>query len=289
MSAMADTTPVIATVKNTGAKEKAPNETDAMPRANILNFCEEHYDDILPIIMDRIRRDKRKEVQTRLDFDGSSKKTRKARDYSLSSSDGSPPARHRHTLEKSKTYGWRRNDDKSVFNRLSHRKKSAFERLSDTYSPSTTKSRPSRASSRDHSQGRNRPRVKDLLRGVEESYGDTQSSRGTKTKYRDRSYDEDHSRRTKKRRSSESPSSRISASSTSNGGRWKSKGKRHGTTDEDLAVPWTCEDVDPFTPRIRNFQSSRKTRMPNNVKTYDGTGDPEDHLKIFQAAAQVER
>ncbi|GJY29938.1 hypothetical protein Tco_0405705 [Tanacetum coccineum] len=189
MSAMADTTPVIAIIKNISAKEKAPNETDAMPRANILNFYEEHYDDILPIIMDRIRRDKRKEVHTILDFGGSSKKTRKARDYSLSSSDGSPPARHRHTLEN------------------------------DTYSPSTTKSGPSKASSRDHSQGRNRPRVKDLLRGVEESYGDTQSSRETKTKYRDRSYDEDHSRRTKKRRSSESPSSRISASSTSNGGR----------------------------------------------------------------------
>ncbi|GJU82869.1 reverse transcriptase domain-containing protein [Tanacetum coccineum] len=29
--------------------------------------------------------------------------------------------------------------------------------------------------------------------------------------------------------------------------------------------------------------------MPTNVKTYDGTEDPEDHLKIFQAAAQVER
>ncbi|GKE45278.1 reverse transcriptase domain-containing protein [Tanacetum coccineum] len=28
--------------------------------------------------------------------------------------------------------------------------------------------------------------------------------------------------------------------------------------------------------------------MPNNVKTYDGTGDPEDHLKIFQAEAHVE-
>ncbi|GJR03238.1 reverse transcriptase domain-containing protein [Tanacetum coccineum] len=47
--------------------------------------------------------------------------------------------------------------------------------------------------------------------------------------------------------------------------------------------------MDPFTSRIRNFKSSRKTRMPNTVKTYDGTGDPEDHLKIFQAAAQVER
>nr|GEY01799.1 reverse transcriptase domain-containing protein [Tanacetum cinerariifolium] len=35
--------------------------------------------------------------------------------------------------------------------------------------------------------------------------------------------------------------------------------------------------------------SSRKTRMPNNIKTYDGTRDPEDHVKVFQAAAQVER
>ncbi|GKB19869.1 hypothetical protein Tco_0853792 [Tanacetum coccineum] len=64
--------------------------------------------------------------------------------------------------------------------------------------------------------------------------------------------------------------------------------RRESTDEEDLAEPWTCEDMDPFTPRIRNFRSSRKTRMPNNVKTYYGTGDPEDHLKVFQAATQVE-
>ncbi|GJV34947.1 reverse transcriptase domain-containing protein [Tanacetum coccineum] len=29
--------------------------------------------------------------------------------------------------------------------------------------------------------------------------------------------------------------------------------------------------------------------MPTNVKTYDGTWDPEDHLKIFQMAAKIER
>nr|GEW64035.1 reverse transcriptase domain-containing protein [Tanacetum cinerariifolium] len=29
--------------------------------------------------------------------------------------------------------------------------------------------------------------------------------------------------------------------------------------------------------------------MPNNVKMYNGTGDPEDHVKVFQVAAQVER
>ncbi|GJR26338.1 hypothetical protein Tco_1102570 [Tanacetum coccineum] len=28
--------------------------------------------------------------------------------------------------------------------------------------------------------------------------------------------------------------------------------------------------------------------MPNNMKNYDGTGNPEDHVKVFQAAALVE-
>ncbi|GKC29622.1 hypothetical protein Tco_1036916 [Tanacetum coccineum] len=147
-----------------------------------------------------------------------------------------------------------------------------------------------RPHSRDRPSSRNRPRVRDHLWGAKESYGDTHSSHGTITKYRDRSYNEDRSRSMKKRRVSESPSSRVSVSSTSNGTHQKSRARRHGSMDEeDLSVPWTCEDVDPFTPRIRNFKSSRKTRMPNNVKTYDGTKDPEDHLKIFQAAAQVER
>ncbi|GJY17270.1 reverse transcriptase domain-containing protein [Tanacetum coccineum] len=45
---------------------------------------------------------------------------------------------------------------------------------------------------------------------------------------------------------------------------------------------------DPFTPRIRYFNFPKKTRMPSNVKTYDESDDPEDHLKFFQAAAKVE-
>nr|GEW00348.1 reverse transcriptase domain-containing protein [Tanacetum cinerariifolium] len=91
-----------------------------------------------------------------------------------------------------------------------------------------------------------------------------------------------------KGKENESPLSRVSKGGTSDsmdGGHWKTRVKRLKPADEeDLSVPWTCEDVDPFTPRIRNFKSSRKTRMPNNVKTFDGTGDPKD-----QAAAQVER
>ncbi|GJT40780.1 hypothetical protein Tco_0940645 [Tanacetum coccineum] len=59
--------------------------------------------------------------------------------------------------------------------------------------------------------------------------------------------------------------------------------------EEDLSQPWTCEETNPFTPRIRYFELPKKSRMPSNVKTYDRSGDPEDHLKIFQEATKVER
>ncbi|GKA80633.1 hypothetical protein Tco_0787325 [Tanacetum coccineum] len=65
MSAAANTTPIVTTVTKTANKEKTQKERD---KVNIQNFCEEHYEDILPIIMDKVRRDKRKEVYTRLDF-----------------------------------------------------------------------------------------------------------------------------------------------------------------------------------------------------------------------------
>ncbi|GJW93361.1 hypothetical protein Tco_0173033 [Tanacetum coccineum] len=69
MSAMANTTPIVTTVMKPTTKEKTPKEADATPRVNIQDFCEEHYEDILPVIMDKIRRDKQKEVHARLDFE----------------------------------------------------------------------------------------------------------------------------------------------------------------------------------------------------------------------------
>ncbi|GJU25798.1 reverse transcriptase domain-containing protein [Tanacetum coccineum] len=200
--------------------------------------------------------------------------------------------------EKSKTDARRKDEDSSVFNRLSHRKRSTFERLSNTYSPSTTKSGPNNTTPRDRSRGKNpldsrdcssdksHSRIRSHLRGVEESYSETYSSQ--RTRHRDRSRNVGHHGGMKKKRVNESPSSRASVSSSSHGTHQRPRRSRESMDEEDLAVPWTCEDVDPFTPRIRNFRSSRKTRMPNNVKTYDGTGDPEDHLKVFQAAVLVE-
>nr|GEV49631.1 hypothetical protein [Tanacetum cinerariifolium] len=99
-------------------------------------------------------------------------------------------------------------------------------------------------------------------------------SRGKSVSARSDSYhQQSHSRYTKA----------LSESEDSGGGHQKSSGE-----EDDLSQPWVCEETNPFTPRIRYFDFP-KTRMPSHIKTYDGSEDPQDHLKIFQAAAKTER
>ncbi|GJU93200.1 hypothetical protein Tco_1317956 [Tanacetum coccineum] len=196
---MASTTPIVTTVTKAANKEKTPKEADAALKVNILDFCEEHYEDILSVIMDKIRHDKRKEVHARLDFGESSKKSQSERGFS-----------------KLKCWDLAR--------------KSAFDRLSDTYSPSTTKSGSDRANSRDRSHSRGRPsrrdssssrdcrRSRDHIRGIKESYGNTCPFYKTWARHRYHSRDMDHSRSMKRGRESESPLSRVSESGTSDRG-----------------------------------------------------------------------
>nr|GEV57801.1 reverse transcriptase domain-containing protein [Tanacetum cinerariifolium] len=259
-----------------------PRDADATPKVNIQEFCEEYYEDILPIIMDKVRRNRRKDVHTRLDFgEGPRERTREDSHHSSARARTTKPERLK--VQDRLRYG-----DRHALDRLDHRRQSAFDRLSETYSPSTTKSRPRGTDSRDHPRGRSRPhrlntskedRPKDRerFRSVGESYDDSFSH----------SYhDGNRSRHMKRRRDNESPLSSLSRSNSSDG-RGEGITNPHYPACQEV-TPVTGEE-DPFTPRIRNFESSRRTRMPNNVKTYDGMGDPEDHVKIFQTAAQVER
>nr|GEY90118.1 reverse transcriptase domain-containing protein [Tanacetum cinerariifolium] len=80
----------------------------------------------------------------------------------------------------------------------------------------------------------------------------------------------------------------LSESEDSESGHWKSRSKKKKSRKEedDLSQPWVCEETGPFTPRIRYFDFP-KTRMPSHIKTYDGSEDPEDHLKIFQTASKT--
>ncbi|GJV11187.1 hypothetical protein Tco_1352728 [Tanacetum coccineum] len=60
------------------------------------------------------------------------------------------------------------------------------------------------------------------------------------------------------------------------------KGKE--VTDEDLRKPFKEAGRTPFTRRIIEF-AGPEYKMPNNIKLYDGTTDPEDHLSRFVGAA----
>nr|GFA23411.1 reverse transcriptase domain-containing protein [Tanacetum cinerariifolium] len=179
-------------------------------------------------------------------------------------------------------------DDRPVFDRLGNRRQSVFDWFSEASSPNTIRSRPQKMNPKDPLRGRSHARTLGSSRGDHNRCG--KGFRSTKESYSD-SFSHSHrdEGRNNTKRRDRSPSSSVSRSNPSEEKHRKLKSKRHKPTEDDLTKPWTCEEVNPFTPRIRNFESSRKTRMPNNIKTYDGTGDPEDHVKVFQAATQVER
>nr|GFA15182.1 reverse transcriptase domain-containing protein [Tanacetum cinerariifolium] len=209
---------------------------------------EEYYEDILPIIMKKVRHDRRKDVHTRLDFgEGHRERIREDSHYSNARARATKPKRVK--VQDRFRYG--------------HQRQSAFDRLSETYSPSRTKSRPQETDSRDPPRGRSRARALNASRddrpknrerfcSTRESYGDSFSY-----SYRD----EGHSHHMKRRRDK--------------------RGRLNKTVD--------VRGRKSVHASNHNFESSRRTRMPNNVKTYDGTGDLKDYVKVFQAAAQVER
>ncbi|GKE00341.1 hypothetical protein Tco_1388324, partial [Tanacetum coccineum] len=59
--------------------------------------------------------------------------------------------------------------------------------------------------------------------------------------------------------------------------------------EDELSQPWLCEETGLFSHRICNFVLPKRIRMPRNVKTYDETRDPKDHLKNFKTGAKLER
>nr|GFA48295.1 hypothetical protein [Tanacetum cinerariifolium] len=248
---------------------------NSAPRVNIQEFCEEHYEDILPIIMEKVRHDRRNDVHTRLDFGEGPRERVREDSYSNARARASEPGRVK--VQDHLKYGSRH-----VLDRLGHQRQSAFDWLSYTYSPSTTKSRPQRTDSRD-SPGHTRT----LSVSRDDCHKDRECPRGTRESYGDsfsHSYHDGSHHRHMKRKRDKSPPSSVSRSDTSNGRHMKST--RHQPTDEDdLKKLWMCEEENPFTPQIRNFESSQKTRMPNNVKTYDGTGRSRRSRKSFPGSS----
>nr|GEW48465.1 reverse transcriptase domain-containing protein [Tanacetum cinerariifolium] len=122
MSVMTNITPIVTIVMKAAKKEKTSKEADATLKVNILDFCEEHYEDILSVIMDKIHREKRKEVHARLDFGESPKKIQRVREGSQTSSVRTLPARYRNPSERPKMRDRLRYNDENVFDRLGRKR-----------------------------------------------------------------------------------------------------------------------------------------------------------------------
>nr|GEU38297.1 reverse transcriptase domain-containing protein [Tanacetum cinerariifolium] len=163
--------------------------------------------------MEKVRHDRRKDVHTRLDFgEGPRERIREDSHYLNARARATEP-------EWVKVQDRLRYGDCHVLDRLGHRRQSAFDRLSETYSPSTTKSRPQEMDSRDLPRGRIRARVLNTSR--DDRPKDRECFRSTRESYGDSFYhpyrDGGHSHHMKRRRDNKSPSSSVSRSDLSNG------------------------------------------------------------------------
>ncbi|GJZ78691.1 reverse transcriptase domain-containing protein [Tanacetum coccineum] len=263
-------------VQNTLGKEQISQDLGrSASDAAMREYCDRNYHQLLPIIaekvhQEKVQQEKLKAVKARLNFEEASQHsesgTPSRRDLKkrfgsrrVRSMSGSPEPRR----DRSESPKKRDPERKTMFKRL---EKGVFHRLRDKGKSMSTYSNDSRRRSYHSSR-----------RDTESCY---QSSRSKETEFA-----------SEKHRNKRAPSRRMEALSESEGsvgGHWKSKQKRKkSSVEDDLSQPWVCEETDPFTPRIRYFDFL-KTRMPSHIKTYDGSEDPEDHLKIFQAAAKTE-
>ncbi|GJS92284.1 hypothetical protein Tco_0774920 [Tanacetum coccineum] len=79
----------------------------------------------------------------------------------------------------------------------------------------------------------------------------------------------------------------LESEDSSRGSHWKKQSRKIRKGEgEDLSKPYDKESTTSFTRRFNKFVFPKRIQMPSTIKTYDGTGDPEDHLKNFHNSRQ---
>ncbi|GJZ28494.1 reverse transcriptase domain-containing protein [Tanacetum coccineum] len=255
-------------VRNTGGRNGPQGLEEPMSDEILREMCDKNYHQLLPLIAEKMQKEKEQKdklnaVKARLIYGEESGIKIRSREESHYSESKTPTAR---------TEPRRRHGDR--YSRSPSPHASVFKRLKKNRSPSP-QPRPRKEGGVFNRLGRKEPATS------ARSDSRRRSPQAKRT--------EVETRRRQQKRTPSRTTSQYSESEDSEGGHWKSKSRRQrsNTYEDDLSQPWTCEERNPFTPRIRHFSLPR-TRMPSHVKTYDGSGDPEDHLKLFQSAAKIE-
>ncbi|GJY88173.1 hypothetical protein Tco_0502801 [Tanacetum coccineum] len=259
-----------------GNEEISKNPSRPASGAALREYCDKHYHQLLLIIaekvpQEKVQQEKLKEVKARLNFKGCSGRNSRIREVSQRFESRTPNVRGEHRIGRRSRHSRsmsRSLERTSLFSRI-RRDRSKFPR----HKPGERGRRDGGVFNRIGGKG------KSVSAHSESCY---QSSRLERTESvpRKRHHEGTYSWRTEM----------LSESKDSGGGHCKSKSKKQKSSikEDDLSQPRVCEETDPFTPRICYFEFPKKTRMPSDVKMYDGSDDPEDHLKTFQAAAKVE-
>ncbi|GJX41804.1 reverse transcriptase domain-containing protein [Tanacetum coccineum] len=255
-------------VRNTGGRNGPQGLEEPMSDEVLRAMCDKNYHQLLPLIAEKMQKEKEQKdklnaVKARLIYGDESGIKIKSREESHYSESKTPTAR---------TEPRRRHGDRHSRSPSPHA--SVFKRFKKDRSPSP-RPRPRKEGGVFNRLGRKEPATS------ARSDSRRRSPQAKRTKV--------EPRRHQQKGTLSRTTSRYSESEDSEGGHWKSKSRRHrsSTYEDDLSQPWTCEERNPFTPQIRHFSLPR-TRMPSHVKTYDGSGDPDDHLKLFQSAAKRE-
>ncbi|GJU59503.1 reverse transcriptase domain-containing protein [Tanacetum coccineum] len=255
-------------VRNTGGRNGPQGLEEPISEEVLREMCDKNYHQLLPLIAEKMQKEKEQKdklnaVKARLIYGEESGVKIRSHEESHYSESKTPTAR---------TEPRRRHGDR--YSRSPSPHASVFKRLKKNRSPSP-RPRPRKEGGVFNRLGRREPATS----ARPDSRQRSPQAKRTEVEARSRQQKGTPSRTT----------SQYSESEDSEGGHWKSKPRRQksNTYEDDLSQPWTCEERNPFTPRIRHFSLPR-TRMPSHVKTYDGSGDPEDHLKLFQSAAKTE-
>ncbi|GJS62294.1 reverse transcriptase domain-containing protein [Tanacetum coccineum] len=256
------------TVRNTGGRNGPQGLEEPMSDEVLREMCDKNNHQLLPFIAEKMQeekeqKDKLNAVKARLIYGDESGIKIRSREESHYSKSKTPTAR----IELRRRQGDRHSRSPSLH-------ASVFKRLKKDRSPS--------------------PRTRPWKKGgtfnrLERKDPATSAHSGSRRRSPQAKITEVEPRRHQQKGTPSRTTSRYSESEDSEGGHWKSKSRRHrsSTYEDDLSQPWTCEEINPFTPRIRHFSLPR-TRMPSHVRTYNGSGDPEDHLKLFQSVTKTE-
>ncbi|GKD25273.1 hypothetical protein Tco_1231487 [Tanacetum coccineum] len=265
--------------KGKGSKQATNGSLGFFQEDRLREICEKHYENILSIMAEKVHQEKLKGVQTRLSYSKSSRQKAQTKEKTQLSESGSCDGKRKTKKRQSPSLGnmprgTRPGQSPSVFSRLGYEKPTSACQRSPVSTTVFTK-----LGAKD----------KNVFTRLREKRRDIHLQLGPKVASRPKHISDRRRANSKMSVEVQNHERRVARNLIHSYGACSSK--RHGGVEE----VWDATDrADrrgdrPFYGKDPLLQGPKKDPHATNVKTYDGTGGPEDHLKIFWEAEKIER